>query len=95
MSKNILHLIQQSPTASSAVDDFLAVYRSGDAIVLMHDAVYAILSPNLPSTATVYAINSDLAERCLLERLPAKVNTIDYSALVELCTQFPHSMSWF
>ncbi|MBB3046555.1 sulfur relay protein TusB/DsrH [Litorivivens lipolytica] len=93
MTDAILHLVQQSPTASSALRDCLAVAGPADSIVLMHDGVYAAMEK--PSAHTCYALQSDLEERGLQGRTDPAVTLIDYSGLVELCDQHRHNLSWF
>ena len=93
MTDSILHLVQQSPTASSALKDCLAAAGPSDSIVLMHAAVYAAMEK--PSAHTSYALQADLEERGLLGRTHAAINIIDYNGLVELCDQHRHNLRWF
>ena len=93
MNDSVLHLVQQSPTASSALRDCLASCQAADPIVLMHDAVYAALKK--PAENEMYALRPDLEERGLLERVDPAIKLIDYPELVALCDRHRHNLSWF
>ncbi|WP_372747692.1 sulfurtransferase complex subunit TusB [Litorivivens sp.] len=94
MEDAIVHLVQTSPSASSAYRDCLRVCHANDHIVLMHDAVYAGQGPS-GAAMNLYALRDEVAERGLIERMHASVKLIDYSELVELCAQHRHTQSWF
>lgn len=95
MTAPTLHLVQQSPFTHTALASCLQVCGPDDSIVLMHDAAYAALTERDWPTARVYALAEDIAERGLSSNMPGTIELIDYAALVALCSEHPHSLSWF
>lgn len=95
MAKVSVHLIQKSPFTSDALASCLRICAPTDLIVLMHDAVYGATQAREWPCAAVYAIADDVAARGLSDKLDEAVTAIEYSTLVELCSQHPHSQSWF
>lgn len=95
MSHTSVHLVQKSPFTSTALASCLRVCAPTDVIVLMHDAVYGATQAREWPCARVYAMADDIAARGIADRLTGGVTAIDYSDLVELCSQHRHSQSWF
>ena len=95
MTAPTLHLVQQSPFTHTALASCLRVCGPDDGIVLMHDATYAVLGEHDWPTARIYALAEDIAERGLSSKTPAAIKLIDYPALVALCSEHRHSLSWF
>lgn len=94
----ILHTIDASPR-SSAFDDCIRVAQSGDAIVLLGDAVYAS-QPNsstaLQSTdskVTVYALESDAIARGIT--IDGSVSAINIEGLVVLTEEYARQLAWY
>lgn len=86
----LMHLIQSAEGYSRCSP----VLKDGDSLVFLGDAV--ILLCKLPEHSTanlsVYAIGSELDEFGIAPK--TRVSAIDYSALVTLCRQHKHCLSW-
>lgn len=95
MAVRTLHLVQQSPFTHTALASCLRVCGPDDGIVLMHDATYATLTERDWPTARVYALAEDVAERGLSAKILDSIELVDYPALIALCSEHSHSLSWF
>lgn len=69
-------------------------WNEGDALLLTCDAVYAALNTNTLLPSPCFALESDIAARGLKDRWPANVTAKNYSGFVDLCVQYPKSLSW-
>ena len=88
-----LYLINQHQALSSCP----GLADGGSAIVLMEDAVYALLGdqPPLVNGATVYAITDDALTRGVpQDTIRHPVEWIDYDGLVTLTEQHHPIVSW-
>ncbi len=64
----------------------LAAYDKEAIVVLIQDGVY--INPKLyPSKAKVYAVKQDVEKRGLNDKLPERVECIDYGQLVDLIVE--------
>lgn len=93
----ILHTVNTSPFAHSALDSCLTYLRNGDALLLLEDGVYAALADvdaGLERAGTVYALDADVKARGLASRLADGVEIVDYEGFVDLCTQFEKVKNW-
>ncbi len=98
-----LHICNKSPTESAALQSCLKVAcaGSGNAVLLIEDAVYALLpalakSLGLHATSAntkLYALKDDLTARGL--RPTADVTPVDYAEFVRLCVVHSNSHSWY
>lgn len=95
MTATTAHLIQKSPFAHQALESCLRVCSAHDAIVLMHDAVYAATLPRTWPSAAIYALSDDIASRGIADKLQPGITAIDYAGLVDICAVHRHSQSWF
>ena len=97
---SLLHTVNKSPFASTALDDCLARMTTDAGLLLIEDGVYAALS-GTPQAARlagrrVFALAPDLAARGLAERpLADGVELVDYDGFVRLCTEYSAVQSWF
>ena len=89
----ILHTVSKSPFDNNAYNNCIRIAATDDAVLLIEDGAYALLS-TLPS-ATVYALQSDVAARGLSNRVPEQIKLIDYAEFVELATQASAVQSWY
>ncbi|MGI9288815.1 MAG: sulfurtransferase complex subunit TusB [Pseudomonadales bacterium] len=100
-----LHICNKSPTESSALQSCLAVAcsGSGNAVLLIEDAVYAAL-PALEKSldlrdeianTELYALKDDLKARGLESSLASYITAIDYADFVQLCVDHSNSHSWY
>lgn len=99
----MLHLLRHAPLADPRFSNCLRAIAAGQHLLLLEDAVYALLPGAaqsqalalLPASIRVYAIESDLLGRGLaLDAVPARVQLIDYPRFVELCVQHEKVVSW-
>ena len=99
----MLHFVRHSPHSDSRFASCLRSLVAGQHLVLLEDAVYALLPGTgqaqalglLPASIRIHAIESDLLGRGLaLDALPARVQVIGYEQLVELCVAHEKVISW-
>ena len=98
-----LHIINKSPFSHGSLEACLRLAKSGSAILLIEDGVYAAQTSTSVSDALssamqnhkVYALDSDLSARGLhAERLLAGVETVDYAGFVQLAVDHDTPNSW-
>jgi len=98
----ILHLINQSPLQSQALQLCLRFAASEDVVLLSEDGVLAATSGS-PAAAQllgaplrrVVALHGDVVSRGLANKLAAGIEAIDYDAFVALCCECDKVHSWF
>jgi tRNA 2-thiouridine synthesizing protein B len=96
----MLHIVNKSPEGSTALADCLRFCRSGDAVMLIEDGVYAALAGEwleqlLATGAQVHALTPDLAARGVAERCDGRVAVLDYAGFVQLCCDHNPIQSWY
>lgn len=90
----VLHLIQRSPFASTALADCLKIIGKEDSILFMQDGVYALNHESLENiTNTSYWLQDDTTARGLKHGTLGKLAS--YQNFVSLCTQHDKVISWF
>ena len=90
----VLHLIQRSPFASTALADCLKIIDKEDSILFMQDGVYALNHESLEIiTNTYYCLQDDTIARGLKHDCAGKF--VSYQNFVSLCTQHKKVISWF
>lgn len=85
-----LHLLFTSQ--QSSLNDLRRSLSSEDAIAFIGDGVYAL--PNWESSHPCYYRIADCAQRGLPEIPGAIAIAIDDAQWVELCLQYPRTLSW-
>jgi tRNA 2-thiouridine synthesizing protein B len=92
----ILHLVCRSPFESDALTRCLERAGAEDAVLLMENAVYAVLK-EVPANGKLYALLPDLEARGLdTEAATARtIQLVDYEGFVELTERYPLSLSWY
>ncbi|UAW96877.1 sulfurtransferase complex subunit TusB [Halopseudomonas nanhaiensis] len=99
----MLHLLRHAPHTDPSFASCLRAIAAGQNLLLLEDAVYALLPATnqsqalgfLPASIRIYAIESDLLGRGLaLDAVPARVQLIDYPRFVELCVAHEKVISW-
>lgn len=96
----MLHILRHAPSQSIFTRALDSV-SPGDALLLIEDAVYALL-PGTDSAsalrslaAQLYVLEQDLLARGLsADALPPESQGIDYLRMVELCVAEPKALSW-
>lgn len=98
-----LHLVNKTPAHSSALIECLQVLaetQEDSALLLIEDAVYAVLENNAVITKLkslsfpCYVLQEDLQARGLLDKVPAEFKVVDYSGLVRLSLDYAKVQSW-
>lgn len=91
-----LHLIQESPFSSSALQECINILENGDAILLMQNGVYGA-HHTLTNSASlnIFALKDDLTARGIMDKTPTHIKTISYDEFVELCIQYDKTISWY
>jgi tRNA 2-thiouridine synthesizing protein B len=97
----MLHIINKSPLANSALDSCLRVVGNGD-ILLIEDAVYAATSGSAMEATMreamkrlkVHVLQPDLDARGMADHVIDGVNSIDYAGFVDLVAQSKNCQSW-
>lgn len=98
----MLHIINKSPFTSTSLKSCLGVAKSGGAILLIEDGVYAALGNStvaeLMATAIqehkVYVLKPDADARGLQDKMMEGIDSVDYSGFVELVTNNDTNQSW-
>lgn len=95
----ILHTLN-APPSSLAFDDCLRVARSGDALVLLGDGVYAVMGGSKAlrtiqaSGTEVYVLHQDAAAAGITGAAKG-VTRITMDDLVALTERFPRQQAWY
>lgn len=97
----MLHIVNRTPFAHSALADCLRICDAAAGIVLIEDGVYAALADGewldrmREKTQNLYALSADVAARGLADRIGAAVRVVDYAGFVALCCEYPRTHSWY
>lgn len=99
----MLHIVRHSPHTDNRFATCLRVLASGQGMLLIEDAVYALLPDAvrsnqislLPAAVKLYVLEADLMARGLaLDDIPTRVQLIDYPGMVAICASYPKVISW-
>lgn len=97
----MLHIVNQSPFASSCLADCLRICSAPAGILLIEDGVYAALAGSqwlrlmLEKTPRIYVLDADVDARGLAGKIAADATSIDYAGFVELCCEYSSTHSWY
>jgi tRNA 2-thiouridine synthesizing protein B len=98
----LLHTVNKSPFASTALDSCLRAALPGAAILLMEDAVYAAragsaASEKLGSLTGIrcFALQADVKARGLLNSLAEHIELASFDDFVRLSTECHAVQSWY
>src|SRR5512143_952543 len=96
----MLHIINISPFANSALDSCLRVAPGGD-ILLIEDAVYAAVGGAAEKQVRdamkqfkFHVLQADLEARGIADRVMEGVNKVDYGGFVDLVAKNKNCQSW-
>ena len=98
----VLHVVNRSPYESSVLAACVSRLGTGDALLLIQDAVYASLSGTKGAEvlgaacgASIYVLGPHLDARGL-SRMPLvkEVSVVDFDRFVDLTLAYDHSISW-
>lgn len=99
----MLHIINSSPAQTTALQSCLSRIRSGSALLLIENGVYAALKSDindgiwrgLPSEVRLFVLESDLDARGLSkEAVDGRFVIVDYAGFVDLAEQSAAAQSW-
>ena len=98
----MLHIVNKSPTQTSALASCLRLAQDGHALLLTEDAVYAATAAGVTASGIaaatqrlkVYALQPDIAARGMSARLIDGVSLVDYAGFVDLVAEHTTNQSW-
>ncbi len=96
----ILHTLNGAPD-STAFRDCIRLLQAGDALLLMGDGVYAVLSDSgaclaLKNTgAELYLLQPDTAAAGLLTLVDSALTIVGYEGFAELTERYTTQQAWF
>jgi tRNA 2-thiouridine synthesizing protein B len=98
----MLHIINKSPFEKITLDSCLRIAKSGGALLLIEDAVFAATQGSAAESKIkqamagmkVYALQPDLAARGVADRVIDGVTLVDYAGFVDLVAENPNLQSW-
>lgn len=95
----VLHTINASPS-NAAFSQCLAVAKAEDAIILMGDGVYGVISQCNAGqalrrcTAEIYALDKDM-RAAGIKHTPEQVTLIDMDGFVQLSERYVRQLAWY
>ena len=98
----MLHIVNKSHTQTNALQSCLRLAKSGHALLLIEDAIYAATAVGVESAGLadavgelkVYALQPDIDARGMAGKLADGITTIDYAGFVGLVAEHPNNQSW-
>jgi tRNA 2-thiouridine synthesizing protein B len=99
----ILHTVNKSPFEKSTFRSCLDHAKSGDAVLLIEDGVYAATKGTVAAQliadrngdVALYALGADLAARGISDQsLIEGISVVDYGGFVDLVTEHDVSQAW-
>lgn len=98
-----LHIVNKSPFERSTLSSCLQYAQSGDAVLLIEDAVVALvegtqwaaLLAQAAHDKAIYALSPDVTARGLTAKIMEKgVMLVDYDGFVDLTVMYAKTHSW-
>lgn len=99
----MLHLVNKSPFERNALDSCLRMAKSGSAILLIEDGVYAALAKAAYAESIIsrmedfsfFVLGPDVAARGLSDTpLIEGVEVVDYEGFVDMVAEHEATQSW-
>ena len=99
----MLHTVNKSPFEKNSFDTCLRLAKPGSAILLIEDAVYAVVSgtqfegkvKDATTRHSVHVLGPDLKARGMLaEQVIDGVNVVDYDGFVDLAAEHSGVQAW-
>jgi tRNA 2-thiouridine synthesizing protein B len=98
----MLHIVNKSHAQTSTLQSCLRLARSGSALLLIEDAVYAATSAGAATSGVVealkrlkvYALQPDVDARGMNGKLIDGVTAVDYGGFVDLVAEHNTCQSW-
>ena len=95
----VLHTLNASPS-NAAFSQCLGVAKAEDAIILMGDGVYGVISQCNAGqalrrcTAEIYALDKDMRAAGIKHK-PAELTLIDMDGFVQLSERYARQLAWY
>jgi tRNA 2-thiouridine synthesizing protein B len=98
----MLHTVNKSPFENKALESCLTHARTGSAVLLIEDGVYAAARGTAVSQrieaamkdVSIYALAPDVAARGMQDRVMDGVRLVDYGGFVDLVVEHNAVQSW-
>jgi tRNA 2-thiouridine synthesizing protein B len=98
----MLHIVNKSPSERNSLESCLRFGRSGSAVLLIEDGVYAVTRGNAAEPKVkeamrqmqVYALRPDLEARGMHDAVIDGVKLVDYGGFVDLVAEHNTVQSW-
>ena len=99
----MLHTVNKSPFDHNTFETCLKFARSGSAVLLIEDGVYAAVRDTAVSkqvqealkSVSIYALKPDVEARGMQDRVMDGVRLVDYGGFVDLVAEHNAVQSWF
>ncbi|GMR08204.1 MAG: sulfurtransferase complex subunit TusB [Gammaproteobacteria bacterium] len=97
-----LHTVNKSPFDKNSLQICLSLAKDGSGILLIEDGVYAATKGTKFSAEVedamknhkVYALESDLSMRGVINKVIDGVEVVDYAGFVDLTAEYSKVQSW-
>src|ERR1035437_671524 len=98
----MLHIVNKSPSERNSLESCLRFGRSGSAVLLIEDGVYAVTRGNAAEPKVKeamrqmqgYALRPDLEARGMHDAVIDGVKLVDYGGFVDLVAEHNTVQSW-
>jgi tRNA 2-thiouridine synthesizing protein B len=96
----VLHTLSAAPS-SSAYADCVRLLATGDALLLLGDAVYAAMDDTAACSrlrdtgADLYVLEADAQSAGIQGRVNKQVVSVDFDAFAALTEQFAKQQAWY
>ena len=98
----MLHIVNKSHTQTNSLQSCLRLARTGHALLLIEDAIYAATQGGAATSVIgaamkqlkVYALQPDVEARGMAGKLVEGVTAVDYGGFVDLVAEHPNNQSW-
>ncbi len=96
---SILHIVNKSPYERNSVERAVEYLRDGDRLLLIEDAVYAVIrggkAASLIDGRNAAVLGPDLAARGIAEeKMIDGIEVVDYAGFVDLVEACDKTQSW-
>lgn len=94
----LLHIVNRAPQCSQAASQALKVMGPDDKLVLVEDAVVAVLEQEWQgwtlASGQIFVMEEDLSVRGLREKVAVSQKVINVERLVQLTAECVNTVSW-
>ena len=98
----MLHIVNKSHTQTSALASCLRLAKTGQALLLTEDAIYAATQGGAASSGLgqavtqlkVYVLQPDVEARGMAGKLVDGVTAVEYGGFVDLVAEHSNNQSW-